>query len=630
MAPAVFWCTVPRVVGISTIEQGAFVADRYRVVERLTRFAVADSTLTGVEYEYWLALDEVRGTEVWLQVAASGGTAASAAELAGVVSTLRRLNHPALPAVLDFGQIEVVEATEAAEAAEVAQAVEVSRVGYVVLEPVEAESLATVLLRGALTEAEVLAVLVAAADVLKVLHEVQLVHGHLSAYSFLLAERGVLLVDLAAAAALELASGSELTSAADVYALAWLACVALAGVETVEAQFGVGFDAGSSPESAAAPQLLTVELVERRRAWAEANLVATYGLREQLAVLLIAALGEAAGRPAIGELVAALRVREESGGAAAVAGAVVATEAVEVAEAAEIVETARVVETAQVVEAGQAAEQQSIEVESAEVGYAQTAEESETGAQLVGAGVGLAVGVAAQSGGGSQRGRGGRGGRGGSGGGRAAVGALASAPLTPTGSPSGRHGSPPRRPKSALYAAIVIVVLVIGGIAWALSSSPSPAPAAGPTAAPITAGRASAGQGGSVASPSASAAQSAGAAASSSASAAAPNASAGAGTGPAPVYSVTPLATAPAGPSQALQQIKQSVGQAEAAGQIPQQAQGPINQAVNTLQQEIGSNSSLQQGISRLLGALNGTGVPAGLRERINQLIPYLTIGSGS
>ena len=66
-----FWCTVPRVVGISAIEQGAFVADRYRVVERLTRFAVADSTLTGVEYEYWLALDETRGVEVWLQIAAS-------------------------------------------------------------------------------------------------------------------------------------------------------------------------------------------------------------------------------------------------------------------------------------------------------------------------------------------------------------------------------------------------------------------------------------------------------------------------------------------------------------------------------------------------------------------------------
>ena len=620
-----FWCTVPRVVGISAIEQGAFVADRYRVVERLTRFAVADSTLTGVEYEYWLALDETRDVEVWLQVAASRDTCASGADLAGVVSTLRRLNHPALPVVLDFGEMEVEREGVAAQAegAQFAEVV-VERVGYVVLEPVEADSLATVLLRGALTEAEILAVLIGIADVLKVLHEVEVVHGHLSAYSFLLAERGVLLVDLAAAAALEVASGSELSSAADVYALAWLACIALAGVEAVEAEFGVGFDAGSSPESATAPQLLTLDLIERRRAWAEANLVATYGLREQLAALLVAALGEASGRPAVGELVAALQVRED------VAEAAQAEAAVAVVEAAEAVVVAgAVVAAAEAAEAAEAVAEVEGEVvaqaeagAAAEVGYAEVVEETAAAGELVGAGV--AVGVGAEAIGGNR--------------GRGAATGLASAPLTPTASPSGRHGSPAQRPKSALYVAIAIVVLVVGAIAWGCSASSSPS--AKPTGAPTT-GQSGAGQGGeSGSSPSAAASQAGGVGTSPGAStgasptqgsnSASPAAGGGASPTSVPSYSATPLATAPASPGQALQQIQQTISRAGAAGQIPQQAQGSLNHAVGTLQQEIGSKSSIQQGLGQLRAALNETGVPAGFRQQINELIPYLSIGYGS
>ena len=622
-----FWCTVPRVVGISAIEQGAFVADRYRVVERLTRFAVADSTLTGVEYEYWLALDETRDVEVWLQVAASRDTCASGADLAGVVSTLRRLNHPALPVVLDFGEMEVEREGVAAQA-EGAQAAEVvvERVGYVVLEPVEADSLATVLLRGALTEAEILAVLIGIADVLKVLHEVEVVHGHLSAYSFLLAERGVLVIDLAAAAALEVASGSELSSAADVYALAWLACIALAGVEAVEAEFGVGFDAGSSPESATAPQLLTLDLIERRRAWAEANLVVTYGLRAQLAALLVAALGEASGRPAVGELVAALRVREDVAEAAQAEAAVAVVEAAEaVVVAGAVVAAAEAVaevegEVVAQAEAGAAAE----------VGYAEVVAETAAAGELVGAGV--AVGVGAETIGGNR----GRGGRGGSG--RGAATGLASAPLTPTASPSGRHGSPAQRPKSALYVAIAIVVLVVGAIAWGCSASSSPS--AKPTGAPTT-GQSGAGQGGgSGSSPSAAESQAGGVGTSPGAStgasptqgsnSASPVAGGGASPTSVPSYSATPLATAPASPGQALQQIQQTISRAGAAGQIPQQAQGSLNQAVGTLQQEIGSKSSIQQGLGQLRAALNETGVPAGFRQQINELIPYLSIGYGS
>lgn len=644
-----FWCTVRRVVGISVIEQGSFVADRYRVVERLTRFALADSTLTGVEYEYWLALDETRGVEVWLQVAESRGTVASGAELAAVVAALRRLNHPAVPAVLDFGEIEVEIEAEAQIADGAVDEVEdetlVMAVGYVVLEPVEAESLATVLLRGALTEAEVLAALVEIIDVLKVLHEVELVHGHLSAYSFLLTERSVLLIDLAAALALEAASGSELTAAADVYALAWMACVALVGVEAVEAEFGVGFDAGSSPESAAAPQLLTVDLVERRRAWAAANLVSTYGVRAEFAALLIAGLGEASGRPTVAELAAALRVREDVAGVAAgeavaagaAAAVMVAAEVAAAAEAVEVVEEAEVIEAAEAEIVAAAAVVEAEEAEQLEVAEvvetAGSAGASRAGGALVGAGVGAAVGAEAMAGGVRGGGRGGAG----------TATAFASAPSAPTSTPSaGRHSSPPQRPRSAIYVAIAIVVLVIVAIAWGCSaggSSNSAKPGASTTAGG-QAGQssASAGSGGSA---------SAGASATASAGqgAASPSASTGTGTGSSatatapggtgavggtPGYTATPLATAPSSPSQALQQIQTTVSQAQSAGQLPQQAKTPLAQAIGTLKQEIAGNSSVQQGISQLRSALKTPGVPSGFVTQINELIPYLVARQGS
>lgn len=47
------------------------------MVERINRFAVADRSLAGVEYEYWLAFDEARAVEVWLQIGALGEVAAS-------------------------------------------------------------------------------------------------------------------------------------------------------------------------------------------------------------------------------------------------------------------------------------------------------------------------------------------------------------------------------------------------------------------------------------------------------------------------------------------------------------------------------------------------------------------------
>ena len=638
-------------VGISGIEQGSVVAERYRVVERLSRFAVADRSLTGVEYEYWLAFDETRAVEVWLQIGDLGEVTASGAQFAGAVAALRRLNHPAFPAILDFGEVEVeVEADgEAADAV-------VADVGYAVLEPVEGESLAALLMRGALTEAEIFAALAELADALKLLHEMELVHGHLSAYSVLLTERGVLLVDVAASLALENASGSVLTPAADVYALAWLACVALAGIEAVEAEFGVGFDAASSPEDERAPGFLTAELIERRRAWAARNLVAVYGLEAGLAALLVEGLGESAGRPATASLAGALRSR---GAVEAVAGVEVATgaeaeAALEVAEAVEVVEAAEVAEVVaaeaeEVVEAAEVAAAEEVEVEQEQV-EAVREEEVAVGALAVAGAVGVAEAVevtgvaaysAAESGGVAEVGGGS-----GAGGGVAVATMAAEAPFSGGGYPetlpqgsgsgSGPGGGPSRpgqhrRPKSALYVAVAIVVLVAIAIIWGLSArgSNSPSPSVSGSAGP-----------GVVRLPSNSAPASSAPAGAPSASAipsatsgvdVSPSASVGA-TQSAPDTSPSPgaLATAPGTPSQALQQIQQAVSQAQGAGQIPASAQGPLNQAIGTLHQEISSGGSVTQGVGQLRQALGAPGLPESFVSQINSLIQYLTAKSGS
>jgi hypothetical protein len=585
---------VPRVVGISGIEQGSVVAERYRVVERLSRFALADRSLTGVEYEYWLAFDQTRSVEVWLQIGDLGEVTASGAQFAGAVAALRRLNHPAFPAILDFGEIEVAGAGGDGEEDTVVD------VGYAVLEPVEGESLAAVLMRGALTEVEVFATLAELADALKLLHEMELVHGHLSAYSVLLTERGVLLIDIVASLALETAAGSVLTPAADVYALAWLACVALAGVEAVEAEFGVGFDAGSSPEDEHAPGFLTAELVERRCVWAQRNLAEVFGVEAGLAALLVAGLGESAVRPEAATLAGALRAR----GVIGVAEEEVEAVGVEEAEEAGV---AGAVGFGAAVGVGVAA---AVGVETAEVasGAAYGGMESSGAAAAVGGAGGGGVAVATMT-----------------------VGAQKHPETVPPSRPT-QH----RRPKSALYVAVGIVVLIVIAIVWGLSARKSPTAgasnSAGPTSAvvapSVSAGGSSASAGAASPSASAGVGQSPSVGASSGAGAGSPSASVGAGASSSPGSGV--MATAPSSPSQALQQIQQAIGQAQAAGGVPSQAQGSLNQAVGTLQQEISSGGSVSPGISQLRQALTTPGLSQTLVSQVNSLIQYLSPSSGS
>jgi hypothetical protein len=79
-----------------------------------------------------------------------------------------------------------------------------------------------------------------------------------------------------------------------------------------------------------------------------------------------------------------------------------------------------------------------------------------------------------------------------------------------------------------------------------------------------------------------------------------------------------------------VQQLQQTVSGAESAGQVPKQAQGPLNHAIDTLKQEIASGSSVQQGINELRGALNANGVPAGFVSQVNEYLPYLIARHGS
>jgi hypothetical protein len=281
------------VEGISELSEGVLLGERYRLARRLEVFSAGAERVAGVEYEYWLALDVTSETEVWIQFAAADGVYADGAALAGAVTALRRINHPAVPAVHAFGEYEFELDGE------------VTTVGYCAMPALAGETLAAVLLREELDQAEILAALAQVAEVLELLAEFELVHGHLSARSVLLiATEGagyeVVIADLPASLAVQTTLESDLSVAADVYALAWLTVLALIGVAVLEAEFGSEFAVAAELE------LLAEEVVQRRGEWAAENLV-VLGVSEALAGVLLPALGEAGLRPRAAALTAALR-----------------------------------------------------------------------------------------------------------------------------------------------------------------------------------------------------------------------------------------------------------------------------------------------------------------------------------
>jgi hypothetical protein len=327
------------VEGISELSEGVLLGERYRLVRRLDLFSVGAERVAGVEYEYWIAVDVGSETEVWIQFAAVDGVYAEGAALAGAVAALRRINHPAVPAVPAFGEYEFEHGGDAAS------------VGYCAIPALEGETLAAALLRAELDQAEILAALGQVAEVLELLAEFELVHGHLCAQSVLLSEikgagYGVVLADLPASLALETTLESELTPAADVYALAWLIVLALVGPEVLEAEFGSDFAVTTELEL----ELLAEEVAGRRLAWAAEYLV-VLGVSTELAEVLLPALGEAVSRPRVSVLTAALRA-EWMLYAAGVEELTDVAEVEEVAEVAEVEDIAAVEAAEDVVAAG--------------------------------------------------------------------------------------------------------------------------------------------------------------------------------------------------------------------------------------------------------------------------------------
>ena len=374
------------VEGISELGEGVLLGERYRLAHRIELFADAVERVAGVEYEYWAAQDVASGEPVWIQFAAADGVYAGGGALAGAVAALRRINHPAVPAVLAFGEYEF-ELEDA-----------VAAVGYCAIPAAAGETLAAAVLREELDQAEILAALAQVSEVLELLAEFELVHGHLSAHSVLLSESEdsagyrVVLADLPASLALETALESELTGAADIYALAWLTVLALVGPAALEAEFGAGFAVTTEIEA------LAEQVMRRRRVWAEENLVAL-GFSAELAEVLVLALGEAAFRPRAAVLTAALRAEwmlyaEGVGGAAEIAGAAAVAAAEAGAGAAAGVGIAA--EAAALAEVEVAEELAEVEVaeEAAVEAEAEVQDEAVIAAAAAGAAVGVVAGVA--------------------------------------------------------------------------------------------------------------------------------------------------------------------------------------------------------------------------------------------
>ncbi|WP_157436548.1 hypothetical protein [Actinospica robiniae] len=642
------------VEGISELREGVLLGERYRLARRLEVFSVGAERVAGVEYEYWVALDERTAAEVWIQFAAAGGVYAEGAALAGAVAGLRRINHPAVPAVHAFGEYEFEFNGE------------LRTVGYCAIPALEGETLAAAMVRETLDRAEILLALGQIAEVLQLLGEFELVHGHLSAHSVLLtatADAGyeVVLIDLPASLALETTLESELTAAADVYALAWLTVLALVGPGVLEAEFGVGFAATLEYE------LLALQVIEQRRAWAAENLE-VLGVSAALAEVLLFALGEASTRPRVTMLAAAIRAAwvEIQQQAAAVESAGVieqalavaaAVEAVEVVEAAQVLETAQVAESVGVVESAEVVEIGGGQARTGAKGAAKKPTKKKAAAESASAAAGTATGSAtsvAESvsveevlsaqesagavtevipivGGGAGRTRTaspsgptgggfgtGSGGGAGSGGGTSAA-----------------HAHR-RRPRRGLFVGVgagvvIIIVLIIVATQGSGKNSNTASNTSTTTAASPSSGSTAAG--GAQASPSASPAASPSAVAASSPGASSPAGSTtqSSGTSTTPAESVTfpaTLETYPATPSQAVQEIQQAVTKAQ--GELSQTEQAQLSQIIGTLQSEVNNNESTSTGAAQLWGLLHSGELPTSLNNYLEELASFLSSSGGS
>jgi len=611
------------VEGISELSEGVLLGERYQLVRRLEVFSAGAERVAGVEYEYWLALDVTSETEVWIQFAAADGVYAGGAELAGAVTALRRINHPAVPVVHAFGEYEFELGGE------------VTTVGYCAMPAIEGETLAAVLLREELDQAEILAALAQLAEVLELLAEFELVHGHLSARSVLLiATEGVgyevVIADLPASLAVQTTVESDLSIAADVYALAWLTVLALIGVAVLEAEFGSGFAVAAELE------LLAEEVVQRRAEWAAENLV-VLGVSEALAGVLLPALGEVGLRPRAAGLTAALRAEWmllATGVEAEVVEEVAAEEiAAEEIAAEELIAEEVIAEEVVAEEVVEASQLKSKKSGAAKGAAAAAAVGAVVAAEIAGAG------AAQGTGGGSARGAGAVAGAGavtetipkvprgprpttGSGSGAGAAAAVGAGGVSAS-SNSGGHHAPRKKPKPGVLIGAGIGLVVVIALVIAITS--------GSSNKSNTASSGSIGTSTASASKSAGATSGAGAGTSASASSGATSGS-GSSTSTAVASGSetfpSTLTTVPASASQAVQQIQSVVNQAK--GELTSTEQAQLSQIISTLNQAIGSGQSLSSGMTQFWALLHSNELPTSLNTYLTQYAEYLSASQGS
>lgn len=280
------------------------LADRYRLVRRQIERGIGAT---------WVAADTETGSDVWVQFADHGG-------LGQAAQFLGEHTHPAMPTVLDTGELRMVVDSRALAAPEGRAAPHATHVEIVVefavLKPVTGRSLPAKITRRALAPAEALTIVAALAGALELARAEGLSHGWITADSVWLVRRGGCAVDLALGMAfpdgarveVEQAvtgyfaperlgdgregSGGGASEAADVFALGWMLYEALIGHAALQAEY--------ARVVAAAGAVTTLELMALWRERARKHAAEIAGAASQLGLLLAGCLEEnPAARPGL-------------------------------------------------------------------------------------------------------------------------------------------------------------------------------------------------------------------------------------------------------------------------------------------------------------------------------------------
>jgi hypothetical protein len=339
------------VIGIS---EGIVLADRYLLVRRQIERGIGAT---------WIAADTETGSDVWVQFTDDGG-------LAEVAALVQGIEHPAVPRVLDTGELRLIVdsravARKTGEDAPHATHVEIV-IEFVVLAPLTGRALPAKIVRKALAPAEALTIAALLAGALELARGGGRSHGWLTADSVWLVRRGGYVADLALGLAFpdgtridveqlvtgyfaaERIAGGAATEAADVYSLGWLLYEMLIGHAGLQAEY-IRLVEGAGA-------VTTVELLALWRERARLHIAEILEADSALALLLAACLAEdARQRPALSAFVGAARgaanglagvgplveftsrsqASKAEAAAALIAGAVVGAGLVELAEVAE-------------------------------------------------------------------------------------------------------------------------------------------------------------------------------------------------------------------------------------------------------------------------------------------------------